>query len=112
MNNEILKSVDELVSFIKESDDYKEYIYLKDKLSHNEKANTLIKEIKKLQKELVKKESNNIDVKELDKSINDKLNELKKIPLYNDFINKQEELNDLYQLIKNRLDNYFYNKLN
>ena len=112
MNKEILNNVDDIIDTIKSSEDYKDYIYLKEKLSKHDKANTLIKEIKKTQKELVKKESNKEDIKDLEDKINNNLKELNKIPLYVDFINKQESLNELYQVIKTRLDDYFYNKLN
>ena len=112
MNNKILNEVDKIIEFIKESDDYKDYIYLKDKLSKHEKANNLINEIKLLQKKIVKLEVNKQDTKELDNKIKDNLDELNKIPLYRDFIDKQETLNDYYQTIKNRLDEYFYNKMN
>ncbi len=112
MNNKILNEVDKIIEFIKESDDYKDYIYLKDKLSKNERANNLINEIKKLQKQAVKQEVNKMDTKELDNKIKDNLDKLNKIPLYRDFIDKQELLNDYYQTIKERLDEYFYNKMN
>lgn len=112
MNNKILNEVDKIIEFIKESDDYKDYIYLKDKLSKNERANNLINEIKKLQKQAVKQEVNKMDTKELDNKIKDNLDKLNKIPLYRDFIDKQELLNDYYQTIKERLDEYFYTKMN
>jgi len=112
MNNKILNEVDKIIEFIKESDDYKDYIYLKDKLSKHEKANDLINEIKTLQKQAVKLEVNKMDTKELDNKIKDNLDKLNKIPLYRDFIDKQEVLNDYYQTIKERLDEYFYNKMN
>lgn len=112
MNNKILNEVDKIIEFIKESDDYKDYIYLKEKLSKHDKANNLINEIKKLQKEIVKLEVNKQDTKELDNKIKEDLEELNKIPLYVDFIKKQEKLNDYYQTIKTRLDEYFYNKMN
>ena len=112
MNNKILNEVDNIVSFIKESDTYKDYIFLKEKLSNNETAMSLINEIKTIQKQLVKKEVNNEDIKDLDNLIKEKEEELNKIPLYIEYINKQEQLNDLYQDIKQRLDDYFYNQLN
>lgn len=112
MNNKILNEVDKIIEFIKESDDYKDYIYLKDKLSKHEKANNLINEIKKLQKQAIKQEVNKMDTKELDNKIKDNLDKLNKIPLYRDFIDKQELLNDYYQTIKERLDEYFYTKMN
>lgn len=112
MNDKILSEVDKIIDFIKESNEYKDYLYLEDKLSKNEKVNTLIKEIKKLQKELVKLELKKEETKSLEEKINNNLEELNKIPVYVEFIKKQEYLNNLYQDIKTRLDEYFYNKLN
>lgn len=112
MNDKILSEVDKIIDFIKESNEYKDYLYLEDKLSKNEKVNTLIKEIKKLQKELVKLELKKEETKSLEEKINNNLEELNKIPVYVEFIKKQEYLNNLYQDIKTRLDDYFYNKLN
>ena len=53
-----------------------------------------------------------MDTKELDKKYKDKLNELNKIPLYNDYVNTIDKLNNMYSVIKKRLDDYFYDKLN
>ena len=112
MNNEILNEVDKIIEFIKDTDDYKDYIYLKKKLTNNEKANHLINEIKSLQQEIVKLELENKSIKEKEDKINENIQELNKMPLYIEYIEKQEILNDLYQTIKTRLDDYFYNKFN
>ena len=42
MNNKIIKEVDEIIDYIKKSDTYKDYIFLEDKLSKHDKANSLI----------------------------------------------------------------------
>ena len=55
MNKEILNKTEELVTCIEESNLYKEYLLLKEKLEKNEKAKIIIKEIKAKQKELVHK---------------------------------------------------------
>ena len=112
MNNKILDKVDEIVTLVKESNEYKDYLFLKEKLSKHEKANTLIKEIKTIQKELVKLETKGNDTSELLEEYNSKKEELTKIPLYTDYINTVDKLNDMYKLIKERLDNYFDSKLN
>ena len=112
MNNKVLDKVDEIIEFIKETEEYKDYLYLKDKLEKNEKALSLINEIKKYQKELVKKEVEKLDTKDLEDKINNNLKELDNIPLYNEYLDVQEKLNDMYQLVKIKLDDYFYNKLN
>lgn len=112
MNNKILSEVDKIIEYIKDTDDYKDYIYLKEKLSKNEKANNLINEIKNLQKDIVKLELESKDITELDNKISNNLQELNKMPLYVEYTQKQEILNDIYQTIKNRLDDYFYTKFN
>lgn len=112
MNKEILNEVDKIIEYIKDTDDYKDYIYLKEKLSNNDKANNLIKEIKNLQKDIVKLELEKKDITELDNKIKSNLQELNKIPLYVEYTQKQEILNDMYQIIKSRLDEYFYDKFN
>ena len=112
MNNEILAKIDEIVDYIKGTDDYKDYLFLKEKLENHDKAKLLIKEIKKLQQDLVKKQAMNLEIAELDKEIKEKVVELEKIPLYQEFIEKQDNLNNMYQVIKNRLDDYFIDKLN
>lgn len=112
MNNKILNEVDGIIEYIKETTDYKDYIYLKEKLSNNEKANNLIKEIKNLQKKIVKLELEKKDTTKEEERIKNNLAELNKMPLYVEFIEKQEVLNDMYQTIKNRLDEYFDKKFN
>ena len=112
VNNLILDSVDNLVMFIKNSQEYKDYLFLHNKLSKNKKTMEYINQIKKLQKEIVKKEFNNESILDLENEINFLLNQLNKIPLYVEFINKQTELNEIYKLIKTRLDDYFYKILN
>ena len=112
MNKEILNEVDKIIEYIKDTADYKDYLYLKEKLSNNEKANNLIKEIKNLQKDIVKLELEKKDITELDNKIQSNLQELNKMPLYVEYTQKQEVLNDMYQIIKSRLDEYFYDKFN
>ena len=112
VNSIILDKVDNLVDFIKSSNEYKDYMFLKDKLSKNEKVSNYINKIKSLQKEIVKKEVNNEDISILEEEVNNILDELNKIPLYSEFVDKQMELNEIYQNIKNSFDNYFYDLLN
>lgn len=107
VNNLILDKADEIVKEIKNSKDYQDYQFLFQKLLSHEKANTLIKEVKKLQKEMVKKESIGESILDLEKEMNSLLEELNLIPLYVEFVVKQEELNRICQDIKVRLETYF-----
>ena len=109
VNKEILVKVDKVIDEIKNSKDYQQYQYLKEKLSKHEKANNFITEIKKIQKEIIKKEVSKQDTTNLEKELNQKLDSLNKIPLYIEFVNSQEKLNNIYQVLKKELDDYFYN---
>lgn len=112
MNDLILNQVDIIIDTIKNSKEYQEYQELSNKLKKNQKVMDLIKQVKLLQQQIVKKEVLKEDISLLEKELSDNLDTLNKIPLYLDFIEKQEVLNELYQTIKTRLDNYFYQKLN
>lgn len=112
MNKIILEEIDSIIKIITSSDIYKEYNYLKDKLKDNDKVNDYIKEIKANQKLIVKKECLKEDYKELEDRNNYLIKELNMIPLYVEYTNIQDELNDLCQGIKIELDNYFNNIFN
>ena len=112
MNNEILDKVDEIINFIKDTSLYKDYVLLKEKLDNNDKVKALVNSVKKTQQELVKAEAYGKDTKELEEEYNSLLLELDKIPLYKDYNEAVINLNLMYSNIKERLDNYFYDKLN
>ena len=112
VNNKILEKVDDIVSTIKDSKEYQDYQFLFSKLSQNEKVNDLIKEVKDLQKRIVKKEVLQESTIDLEKQVNSLLEQLNQIPLYVEFIQKQEELDQIYQNIKDKLEQYFYMVLN
>ena len=112
MNNEILDKVDEIITYIKDTNEYKDYILLKEKLESNDKVKNLVKEVKSLQQNLVKAEAYKKDSKELESTYKEKLSELDKIPLYKDYNDSVTKLNEMYSLIKERLDTYFNDKLN
>lgn len=107
MNNQILDKISEIVDTIKESDKYQDYLFLYQKLEQNDTAKMLISEIKLWQKQIIRQKTKGIDVSLIEQKIDNNLKKLNKIPLYVDFVNVQAELNDTYQLVKERLDNYF-----
>lgn len=112
VNNNITSKIEEIIDFIKDSKEYQDYLFLFDKLSKNDRCNSLIKLVKTLQKELVKKQDQGQNVNELGKKINKLVSELNTIPLYVEFVDKQQDLNKIYQSIKIRLDNYFNDLFN
>ena len=107
VNSLILEKVDEIIETIKESKEYQDYQFLFNKLSQNVEANNLIKEVKIIQKKIVKKESLGESVVDLEEQLSLLVEQLETIPLYVEFVEKQSELNDLYQGIKEKLNVYF-----
>ncbi len=107
MNDPIIEKVEDLVSIIKNSEEYQQYMMLKEKIQKNIELTSLIENIKRIQKELVKKEANKEDINELEKEYFHLLEKLNQIPLYVDFKNTQRSLNEIYQSIKEQLDDYF-----
>ena len=65
---ELLKKVDELVSNIKNSNDYKRYIELKT-IMENSEIMPIINKIKKVQRESIKNESRGINTLNLEEEI-------------------------------------------
>lgn len=111
VNSEILEKLDDIIKDIQENDTYQEYQFLFQKLLKHEKANILIKKVKSIQKEMIKKEIKKESISELEKEMNSILDELDLIPLYVEFVSKQQELNQIYQDVKEKLDCYFFGLL-
>ena len=112
VNNNITSKINEIIDFVEDSKEYQDYLFLFDKLSKNDRCNSLIKQVKTLQKELVKKQAHCHNINELEEKINKLVSELNTIPLYVEFVDKQQDLNKIYQSIKIRLDNYFNDLFN
>lgn len=111
VNNEILDKLDDIIRNIQEGNTYQEYQFLFQKLLKHEKADILIKKVKNIQKEMIKKEIKKESILDLETEMNSILEELNTIPLYVEFVSKQEELNQIYQFLKQSLDDYFFNLL-
>ena len=96
---ELLKKVDELVSIIKNSNDYKRYIELKT-IMENSEIMPIINKIKKVQRESIKNESRGINTLKLEEEIVSLKNELDSYPIYREYTYLQEDLNNDFQNIK------------
>ena len=83
LNKQILDKVKEIINYIEESDNYQKYLLIKDKLKDDEEINSLLEEIKRLQKIL----ANNKNDKVIEESLKIKNKELNDIPLYRDYLN-------------------------
>jgi len=110
MSEELENKINEMIEIIKNSNEYQDYFYLKNKLEKNQKIKDKIEEIKKLQQKLVKKEYRKEDITELEKQYQQKVKELEEIPLYFDFITIQNKLNEALKQIEERFQKYFDQK--
>lgn len=106
-NEEIEKKALELVKAIKEEKDYKEYINLRKKLNENENIMSKMQEVKRLQKEYVK--GAYLD-KEIETKLNSLLKELEQLSLYQEYLAKEKEINNILNDISEGL-NIMFNKL-
>ena len=102
------KSLEEIVSCIKNSNEYMECIEIKEKMKSNEELMEMIEDIKKLQKKYIRSNYDSNIKKELD-DLEDKLNS---IPIYNIYLEKLNKVNELIDYVKDDLNDYFYNLLN
>lgn len=102
---EILNKIDELVTIIKNSDNYKKYNELKNIMENNNNIMSLINNIKKIEQSIVRKEY----IKEDTTSLEEKLTQLKKeldtYPIYKEYTYLQEDLNNDFQNIKKIIEN-------
>ena len=104
----LFKKLDEVIKCITNSNEYKNYILYKDKMSSNSEINDLVKKLKILQKKYVKSNYDSSIKKELD----DVSSRLNNIPIYNMYLTNLEKVNYKIEYVKDSLNDYFYNLLN
>ena len=108
-NEEIEEKALELVDAIKDSNDYKEYLKLKEKIKSNDEIMEEIDKVKALQKSYVKSAYLDNKIKqELDKE----LDKLESISLYREYQNKVKKINNIMITIKEGLNIIFDDILN
>ena len=110
--DKILAEIEIIKEKIEDSREYKDYLYLKEKLDNNEKVKLLVEEIKSLQKLMVKKEHHKESIEKEENRLKEITTILNDIPLYNDYLETQERLNETLFLISNTLKEYFNNLTN
>ena len=101
---EILKKVDELLSLIKNSNEYKRYIELKS-IMENSEIIVIVNKIKQLQKDIIKNEFKKKDTSILEEEMSNLKCELESYPIYKEYSYLQEDLNNDFQNIKKIIEN-------
>ena len=83
----IENKIDELFAAINYYYEYKAYLEIGKVLESNEEINLLVSEIKELQKKSVRlEEEGNLEYKEVDKLIEEKVNKLNSFPIYQEYL--------------------------
>ena len=102
--NDIEKDIDDLVSSIKESDKYKRYILVRDKIKEDKDIMDRINKVKSIQKEIVNLKYKGKDYKDKDLEIDNILKELKSYPIYLEYDYLVEDLNYMLKYIKESIE--------
>lgn len=100
------KALDQVVSVITQSDDYKRCIELKEKMKNNKELMQIIDELKDAQKKYVKDGFKN---KEEIESLEQKLYQ---IPIYVIYMEHLDRVNEMIAYVEEDLNDYFYQLLN
>lgn len=108
----IEKKIEELFSTVEDSSLYKEYKEVLRCISLDERINDLIREIKKLKQETVQlKQRNDKREKEVEKIFLMKMEELNNIPLYREYINKKDALEEILKSSSFMISEYIKEKI-
>ena len=101
-------NLDDLINYIKNTIEYKKCLELKSRMSSNSDINSLIINIKDLQKKYIKS-NYDLNIKlELDR-LNEELNN---IPIYITYRENLEKVNQMISYVNDELTDYFYKVLN
>ena len=104
---ELNNRVDELIDYIRNSNEYQKCISLKKQMDENDYIKELVNKIKRLQKEYIK--NNSIATRdELDRLTT----ELNEIPVYYIYNQNLERINQKINYVKDSLNDYFDELLN
>ncbi len=104
----------ELIDSIVSSDAYTKYLEAKKVLDDSKYLKDLIENIKSIQKELVKaeKKENEDLIKEKQEELDRCNKELEENPIYVNYKNRVDEVNNILLVVKQNLDTYFSSKVN
>ena len=102
--NDIKDDIISLTEYIKDSDKYKRYLLLKDKISSNTSIMDNINKVKSYQKKIVRLEYNKEDYSKEEKELNKIIEELNSYPIYIEYNYLVEDLNNELKYIKDSLE--------
>ena len=104
--------MEELFQAIKESKEYQSYLNIGSVIEKNDEINNLVNEIKKLQKKSVTLEYQHDDrYHEVDEIIEKKVKELNNNPIYQEYLRRMNEFNDILAESSHQIEEYVNSKV-
>jgi len=104
----VYNALDEVIQYILNSSEYQNCISLKEQMSQNEEVTALISKIKNTQKKYIRSEYDSSILNELQSY----QKELDEIPIYHVYNESLEKVNEMIELVKDYINDYFTNLLN
>lgn len=107
LNKEAKENLNQIIHFITNKKEYQNCLKIKEKMNKSKKVKDLVDEIKKLQKKYIKEKEDKIK-----ETLDQKIRELQQIPIYQEYQNNLEVINEIINYVKDDLNDYFYQVLN
>ena len=107
MVNQLNRAIDDVINCIVESFEYRKCMAIKEQMMNNSSLMELINNIKKLQKKYVA--TNDEKVLSI---LNENIEKLNTIPIYVVYMQYLEKVNEMINLVKDELNDYFVDILN
>jgi cell fate (sporulation/competence/biofilm development) regulator YmcA (YheA/YmcA/DUF963 family) len=104
----VLNNLEEVITTIKESKEYKNCILLKEKMDSNIDIKDKVKRIKLLQKKYIRSGKD----KDIKKELDNLEEELNNIQIYKVYLENLEKVNYMIDYVKDSLNDYFTDLLN
>lgn len=98
-----MEKLDKVINYIINSEEYKGCISIKKKMNENSELTNLIEEVKNVQKKYIKSNYDSNVKKELD----DIINKLNGIPIYNIYMRNLDKVNEMISYVQDELNDYF-----
>ena len=108
----INERIDDLFKTIETSDEYQKYLKIGEILNSDEEIKKLIQEIKELQQKSVNLEyKNDKHYIEVDKEIKTKVDILNSKPIYQEYLKRMNNFNDILSESSNNIEKYINSKI-
>lgn len=106
------RKIDELFDAIESSPEYIAYLNIGRVLEQDKEVNDLVNEIKMLQQKSVRlEEEGDLEYKNVDKVIEDKVSILNNKPIYKEYLRRMNEFNDTLAQSSNAIESYINEKV-